>query len=129
MIWRVRGTEAFAGFRRGHRASDGPLTVVVVPGPPGRDRGEPPRVAFAIGRKVGPAVTRNRLRRQLREVVGQLPQPEAIGPDDHLVIVRREAVGLCAGELAAHLSAALGRARTRAGLVAVPAAPAKGLFG
>ncbi len=26
----------------------------------------PPRVAFAIGRDVGPAVTRNRLRRRLR---------------------------------------------------------------
>jgi ribonuclease P protein component len=29
----------------------------------------PPRVAFAIGRAVGPAVTRNRLRRRLRELV------------------------------------------------------------
>jgi ribonuclease P protein component len=29
----------------------------------------PPRVAFAIGRKVGPAVVRNRLRRQIRAVL------------------------------------------------------------
>jgi ribonuclease P protein component len=31
----------------------------------------PPRVAFAIGRAVGPAVNRNRLRRRLRELVRQ----------------------------------------------------------
>jgi len=31
--------------------------------------GAAPRVAFAIGRAVGPAVTRNRLRRRLRELV------------------------------------------------------------
>lgn len=116
MIWRVRGTEAFAEFRRGHRASDGPLTVVVVPGPPGRDRGDPPRVAFAIGRKVGPAVTRNRLRRQLREVARKLPQPDAISAGDHLVVVRREAVGLDAEALAGHLGRALDRARRRAGV-------------
>ena len=30
------------------------------------DRGGPPRVAFAIGRPVGTAVARNRLRRRLR---------------------------------------------------------------
>ncbi len=29
----------------------------------------PPRVAFAIGRTVGPAVVRNRLRRRLRELL------------------------------------------------------------
>lgn len=28
--------------------------------------GDPPRVAFAVSRKVGPAVVRNRLRRQVR---------------------------------------------------------------
>jgi ribonuclease P protein component len=29
----------------------------------------PPRVAFAIGRRVGPAVVRNRVRRRLRAIV------------------------------------------------------------
>ena len=86
-------------------------------------------MAFAIGRKVGPAVTRNRLRRQLREVVGRLPQPEAIGPDDHLVIVRRDAVGLRSAELAEHLSGALRRARMRAGTVGSVPASAEGPCG
>lgn len=77
-------------------------------------------MAFAIGRKVGPAVTRNRVRRQLREALRLLPQPEAIGPDDHLVIVRREAVGLPSDVLAGHLEAAVRRARVRAGVTASP---------
>jgi ribonuclease P protein component len=38
------------------------LTMTRAPGVPG----EPPRVAFAIGRPIGNAVARNRLRRRLR---------------------------------------------------------------
>ena len=34
---------------------------------------ESPRIAFAIGRSVGPAVTRNRIRRRLREVIRHTP--------------------------------------------------------
>jgi ribonuclease P protein component len=41
----------------------------------------PPRVAFAIGREIGPAVVRNRLRRRLRELV----RPAAVGEDALLV--------------------------------------------
>ena len=33
---------------------------------------EPPRVAFAVSRKVGTAVVRNRLRRQVRAHLGEL---------------------------------------------------------
>lgn len=33
---------------------------------------DPPRIAFAVSRKVGPAVVRNRLRRQVRAHLGQL---------------------------------------------------------
>lgn len=35
----------------------------------------PPRVAFAIGRAVGPAVVRNRLRRRLRAILRAAPVP------------------------------------------------------
>ena len=34
--------------------------------------GEPPRVAFAVSRKVGSAVVRNRLRRQIRAHLGEI---------------------------------------------------------
>jgi ribonuclease P protein component len=42
------------------------------------DQGSPPRVAYAIGRAVGGAVVRNRLRRRLRTAVGAAtPAPGA----------------------------------------------------
>src|SRR5579862_935798 len=65
LIWRVRDRRTFAEFRAARRHRSGPLTVSFVPGRPT----DPPRVAFAIGRKVGGAVERNRLRRRLRVVV------------------------------------------------------------
>jgi len=94
----------------------------VVPDPPDAPTA-PPRVAFAIGRRTGGAVTRNRLRRQLREVVRALPQPEGLGPGAHLVIVRPEAVEQSFAELRDHLSAALDRARRRAEAATLSGSP------
>lgn len=48
--------------------------------------GGPPRVAWAIGRQVGPAVVRNRVRRRLRAVAATLEPP--LAPGDWLVGVR-----------------------------------------
>jgi len=44
------------------------VTVTWLPG----GEGAPPRVAYAIGRSVGGAVVRNRLKRRLRAVMGEL---------------------------------------------------------
>jgi ribonuclease P protein component len=38
----------------------------------------PPQVAFAIGRSVGPAVTRNQLRRRLRAILGAMDVPNGL---------------------------------------------------
>jgi ribonuclease P protein component len=65
LIWRVQHRATFAEIRRGRHRRRGPLTVTWG----GDELSGPPRVAFAIGRKVGPAVRRNRLRRQLRAIV------------------------------------------------------------
>jgi ribonuclease P protein component len=62
-------------------------------------------VAFAIGRKIGGAVVRNRLRRRLRAISGELSQELASGA--YLFIVSREAVSLSYGELKADVKAAL----------------------
>ena len=69
LIGRVGDRATFDALRReGRRARRGPMTVVHLPG-----AGDV-RVAFAIGRRVGPAVVRNRLRRRLRAAMRELDQ-------------------------------------------------------
>jgi len=66
LIWRVRDQSSFRALARGQRRRAGSLEIrSVVLGP----ATAPPRVAFAVGRAVGDAVTRNRVRRRLRAVI------------------------------------------------------------
>jgi ribonuclease P protein component len=65
LIWRVDRRNTFTALRRARRHREGPLTVSWVGGNPV----EPPRVAYTIGRRVGSAVVRNRVRRRLRVLV------------------------------------------------------------
>lgn len=70
-VWRLRGRSNFTRLRNeGRRVRRGPITVTYVTTP---SSGNPPRVGYAIGRHVGSAVTRNRLRRRLREIVREHP--------------------------------------------------------
>lgn len=74
----IQGLHGRGEFRRlraeGRRWSAGDLWCVFRPS--GDDTPEtPPRIAFAIGRSVGNAVERNRLRRRLREILRSLPLP------------------------------------------------------
>jgi ribonuclease P protein component len=62
LIWRVRDQATFRALAASRRHRRGVLTMTRV----ATEQGGPPRVAFAIGRPVGGAVTRNRLRRRLR---------------------------------------------------------------
>ena len=66
LIWRVRGQAAFRILARGRRRRAGHLEVrTAIVGP----ASEPPRVAFAVGRSVGNAASRNRVRRRLRAAI------------------------------------------------------------
>ena len=65
MIWRIRDRAVFGRFRRdGRRARVGPLWMAVIADP----AAVPPRMAFSIGRSVGSAPVRNRIRRRLRAI-------------------------------------------------------------
>jgi ribonuclease P protein component len=65
LIWRIDRRDTFAALRHGRRHREGPLTVSWVSGDPA----EPPRVAYTVGRRVGSAVVRNRMRRRLRMLI------------------------------------------------------------
>jgi len=63
LIWRIRDRRTFLELRRsGRRARSDAVTVTHLSDPTAC----PPRLAFAVPRKVGPAVVRNRIRRCVR---------------------------------------------------------------
>ena len=75
MIWRIRERSAFTRLaREGKRTRAGVLWCTYIPDP----IATPPRVAYALGRAIGPAVVRNRLRRQLRELLATSTLPPGL---------------------------------------------------
>jgi ribonuclease P protein component len=85
VIDRLSGPAAFARLRaEGRRSGKGPIRLVSR-----LDPTQPPRIAFAIPRKVGNAVRRNRVRRRIRAVLCELARetPGLLPPGDHLIRV------------------------------------------
>ena len=75
MIWRIRERSAFTRLaREGRRTRAGVLWCTYIPDPDAT----PPRVAYALGRAIGPAVVRNRLRRRLRAVMAHSSLPPGL---------------------------------------------------
>lgn len=85
----------------------GPVTVTWLPGDPD----QPPRVAFAVGRKAGGAVVRNRIRRRLRAITREVEPPLRSGA--YLVGAGAEAASMSYGELKATVCEALGALERR----------------
>jgi len=53
-----------------------------------RDDGKPPRVGFTATKKIGNAVTRNRVKRRLRAAARQVLEPAARAGHDYVLIGR-----------------------------------------
>lgn len=90
-LWRVRDRATFAALRRdGRRRRAAALTVTRLPADDGR-----PAVAFALGRAVGGAVERNRLRRRMKAILAELD----LAPGTYLVSAGPAAHRLSPAEL------------------------------
>jgi len=120
LIDRIHERAVFGRLGRdADRARSGPLTVLRA-GVPGSTR---PAVAYAISRKVGSAVVRNRLRRQLRVVCSELAADGRLDPAAYLVVVRPEAAGAPMSVLRDAMTAACRRLPDFVAPAAEPIAP------
>ncbi len=108
MVAPVRTRAEFAALSRTRRRGrSGPVWVahVAVPTPGGAE----PQVAYAVGRSVGTAVVRNRVRRRLRAVIAQFDTERGLPSGLYLVGTRPDVVGLPFDVLRSHLFDALDR--------------------
>jgi ribonuclease P protein component len=99
LIWRVRSRRVFAAFRTGRIVRRRHLSVSVVSL---STPTTPPQVAYAIGRPVGSAPVRNRVRRRLRAVTRE--HADLLAPGHaYLVQVRPSAARTSFSDLRAEL--------------------------
>ena len=104
LTWRVRDRGTFARFRASRtRTSTGPITVTFVHD----EVATPPRVAYSVGRKVGSAVVRNRLRRRLRAIVAD--RPTQLAPGAYLISAAPRAAEMTFADLRSTVDGALDR--------------------
>lgn len=103
---RLRRNEDFQRVRREGRSYSSAWLVMVI-APNGLDYS---RFGFAVGKRIGKAVTRNRVKRRLREAV-RLRQPQVAKGWDVLLIVRDPMTEVPFQELDDALTQLLRRAR------------------
>jgi ribonuclease P protein component len=104
VVRRINDRATFEALRRSdRRARRGPVSVTYAPESPVAEA----RVAYAVGRRVGGAVVRNRLRRRLRAVVTGV---EHLEPGAYLVAADPGATGLSYEELRTKVAGAMGAA-------------------
>jgi ribonuclease P protein component len=112
---RLRADADFRRVRAGGRSwRDRLLTLIVLPNDQGRNR-----YGFVVSKRVGKAVTRNLVKRRLREILRQLDAAGRIAQGlDCLFIVRPDVADATFAEVQASVVALLTRAR-----IARPAPP------
>lgn len=110
MIWRIRTRREFSRLAaEGRRVRAGVLWCTFVLDPPSTVA--PPRVAFALGRALGPAVVRNRVRRRLRAALSAASCDGRLLAGDYLFGAQPAAATRSSIELQFDLSQLLDRIR------------------
>jgi ribonuclease P protein component len=113
LIWSIRDRGTFAAFRTDAvRVRQGPVGIAYLAPAPDAGPVTPPRVAFAIGRRVGHAVERNLVRRRLRAIVAAA-DPKILPAGSYLVTAAPDAVDLSYQELREHVERALRRLQVK----------------
>jgi ribonuclease P protein component len=108
-VQRISDRATFLAFRHADRQGRcGPVRVVHLPSADG-----PVRVAYAVGRRIGGAVVRNRVRRRLRAVVTACAADGILRPGAYLVVAAPGIERLDHGELVATVRTAMTRAIRR----------------
>ena len=108
MIGRIHERAVFARLRRdGSFVRSGPLWCSVLLDP----TLSRPHVAYALGRPIGSAVSRNRLRRRLREIVAT--NESSMEPGWYLFGADAPALTLTFAQLSTDVPALAGRAASR----------------
>ena len=103
-VGHVRDRATFLALRRsGRRARAGQLTLTWLADVAGDLA--PPRVAYAVGRRIGPAVQRNLVRRRLRAVVAEFVSE--MPPGAYLLSVGKAAKTPEIGEMRTMMAEAL----------------------
>lgn len=109
MLQRISRRAVFRRFAPpAQRHRSGPLTLVAIDRAP--DEGAGAGVAMAVGRRVGSAVHRNRLRRQIRAILSELDAVDPLPSGWYLVIAQPSARGCSSAELRTHLVRVLAKA-------------------
>jgi len=104
VIWRIQDRATFEALRRSDcRARRGPVSVTYAAG----DSPSVPRIAYAVGKRVGKAAVRNRLRRRLRAAVSGLT---GLQPGAYLVAADPGAAGLSYEDLRTKVASAMAAA-------------------
>lgn len=94
---RIRDGAEFRRVLRTGRRLDGPLFVLYVR----RSAGPSARLGLAVGRRLGGAVRRNRVKRLLRAAFAEAAR--SLAPADLVVVPKAEIVGHGAGKIGAEL--------------------------
>jgi ribonuclease P protein component len=102
---RLRKRSEFLAVRQGEKRRGRFFLLEIL------DRGDAgePRVGFTVTKKVGNSVTRNRIRRRLKEAVRTHAGSDMADGNDYVIVGRRDILDVPFGALKAELSRRIGR--------------------